>query len=434
VRIISADNVSDFVRDGVLTVDDGWTMAPSALEYARRNGLRLSGTGAATAAQAAASNLAVITVEGIDKPGIIAAVAMAFAKYLGRLLPALSESRFILGPLDLPALQLGAHITVGPYHFGVTPARLCAIALILFLSAVNVYGARLGARIQNTFTLAKLGSLAALILVGLLATAPPVAHTAYLPQGADAAMPFLAALMVVQTGSLFSADCWNYVTFIAAEVREPRKTIPRALFIGPLLVLTMYLLANVGYLRILGPLGIAGAPSDRVGSQLLGAVLGPRGDLFMTLAILVSTFGCNNGLILAGSRLYQAMASDGLFFRRAERLNHHGVPGVSIAMQALWASVLTLTGSYSQLLEFCIFAALLFYFLTVGGVFVLRVRRPELERTVRAFGYPVLPALYLAGALAVMGALLVYRPSFTWPGLALVALGGPVYLLVRKRL
>ncbi len=364
--------------------------------------------------------------------GVIAAVAMAFAKYLGRLVPALSETRFLLGPYDVHPIHLGGHITVGPYHFGVTPARLCAIALILFLSNVNLFGARLGARIQNTFTVAKLGSLAALILVGLLATAPAVSHAAVIPQGADAAMPFLAALMVVQTGSLFSADCWNFVTFIAAEMKEPRKSIPLALLIGPLAVLAMYLLANVAYLRILGPAGIAGAPSDRVGSQLLGAVLGPRGDLLMTLAILVSTFGCNNGLILAGSRLYQAMAADGLFFQSAVKLNRHGVPGVSIAMQALWASVLTLTGSYSQLLEFCIFAALLFYVLTVAGVFVLRLRRPDLERPVKVFAYPVFPALYILGALCVMAALLVYRPSFTWPGLALVALGGPVYLLVMK--
>ena len=357
---------------------------------------------------------------------------MAFAKYLGRLVPALSETRFLLGPVHVPALHL-AHIVVGPYLFGLTPARVCAIALIVLLSTVNLFGARLGARIQNTFTVAKIGSLLALVLVGLLATAPKVSHAAFVPQGADAAMPFLAALMVVQTGSLFSADCWNYVTFIAAEVREPRRTIPLALFIGPLLVLAMYLLANVGYLRVLGPMGIASAQADRVGSELLGAVLGPRGDLFMTLAILVSTFGCNNGLILGASRLYQAMAEDGLFFRSAVTLNRHGVPGVSIALQALWASFLTLTGSYSQLLEFCIFAALLFYFLTVAGVFVLRVRQPETPRPVKAFGYPYLPALYLAGALGVMLALLVYRPSFSWPGLVLVALGGPVYLLVMKR-
>jgi APA family basic amino acid/polyamine antiporter len=364
--------------------------------------------------------------------GTIAAVAMAFAKYLGRLLPILSESAFLLGPLRVPAIHLGPGLVVGPYLLGLTPARLCAIALIVLLSLVNLFGAKLGARIQNTFTLAKLGSLAALILVGLLATAPAAPMPAFIPQGADAAMPFLAALMVVQTGSLFSADCWNNVTFIAAEMRTPRRSIPLALFIGPLTVLVLYLLANVAYLRILGPVGIATAPSDRVGSQLLGAVLGPRGDLVMTLAILISTFGCNNGLILAGSRLYQAMAADGLFFRRAVTLNRHGVPGVSIGMQAVWASVLTLTGSYSQLLDFCIFAALLFYVLTVSGVFVLRVRRPELERPVKAFAYPVLPALYILCALAVMGVLLAYRPSYTWPGLALVALGGPVYLLVLR--
>jgi APA family basic amino acid/polyamine antiporter len=369
----------------------------------------------------------------IIQSGIIAAVAMAFAKYLGRLFPAVSETAFLAGPLQVPALHVGTRVTIGPYAFGLTPARLCAIGLILGLSLVNLFGARLGARIQNTFTVAKLGALGALILAGLLAAAPQVPHLAVVPQGADAALPFVAALLVVQTGSLFSADCWNAVTFIAAEMRQPKRSIPLALLIGPLTVMAMYLLANAAYLRILGPAGIAGAPSDRVGSQLLGAVMGPRGDLLMTLAILVSTFGCNNGLILSGSRLYQAMAEDGLFFRRAVALNRHGVPGASIAMQALWASVLTLTGSYSQLLEFTIFAALLFYVLTVGGVFVLRIARPGAERPVRAFGYPVLPALYLAGALAVMGALLAYRPSFTWPGLVLVALGGPVYLLAGHR-
>jgi APA family basic amino acid/polyamine antiporter len=249
------------------------------------------------------------------------------------------------------------------------------------------------------------------------------------PAGPDAALPFLGALLVVQSGSLFSSDAWNSVTFIASELREPRRSIPLALLVGPLMVMGLYLLANLVYLRILGPTGIAAAPSDRVGTEALRALLGPRGDALMAGAILVSTFGCANGLILAGSRLYQAMAADGLFFPRAAVLNRHGVPGFALCIQALWASALTLTGNFGQLLEFSIFASLLFYFLTVAGIFVLRVRRPGLERPVKLIAYPWVPALYLLGTAAVMAALLLYRPSFTWPGLILVALGTPVYLL-----
>ena len=222
------------------------------------------------------------------------------------------------------------------------------------------------------------------------------------------------------------------MTFIAAEVREPRRTIPLALLVAPLLVLGLYLLANVVYLRILGPAGIAAAPSDRVGTETLQVLLGPRGSTVMALAILVSTFGCANGLALAGSRLYQAMAQDGLFFRKAAQLNRHQVPAFAMGIQAAWASLLTLTGNFGQLLEFSIFASLLFYFLTVAGIFVLRARRPDLPRPVRVRCYPFVPALYLLGCLAIMGALLVYRPSYTWPGLVLAALGVPVYWLVRR--
>lgn len=372
------------------------------------------------------------TVFTIIECGAIAAVAMAFGKFLGTLTPMASESRFLVGPVTVPALEITSTITVGPYQLGLTPARLCAILVILSLSLLNAFGARLGVWIQNTFTVAKLGSLAALILVGLLLAVPgPQVSQACVPSSA-AAMPFLAALLVVQSGSLFSSDAWNSVTFIAAELREPRRTMPLALLVGPLMVTSLYLLANLVYLRVLGPAGIAGAPGDRVGSEALRVLLGAKGDLLMCLAILVSTFGCANGLVLAGSRLYQAMAADGLFFRKAARLNRHGVPAFSLAIQALWASALTLTGNYGQLLEFSIFASLLFYFLTVGSVFVLRVRRPELERPVKLVGYPFVPGLYLLGTLAIMAALLIYRPSYTWPGLVLLALGAPVYFLSRR--
>ena len=373
------------------------------------------------------------TVFTIIESGAIAAVSMAFGKFLGTLAPVVSESHFLLGPLQVRAFQLSSAITVGPYQIGLTPARLCAIILILSLSLANSFGARLGVWIQNTFTLAKLGSLAALILVGLLVAVPgPKAAQDWIPTGANAGLPFLAALLVVQSGSLFSSDAWNSVTFIASELRDPRRTIPLAMLVGPLMVMALYLLANVVYLRLLGPSGIAAAPSDRVGSEALGTILGARGDVLMCVAILVSTFGCANGLILAGSRIYQAMAADGLFFRPAASLNRHGVPGFSLVIQATWASLLTLTGNYVQLLEFSIFANLLFYVLTVSGIFVLRVRQPQLPRPVKIKAYPLVPILYLLGTLSIMVALLIYRPSYTWPGLLLMALGAPLYVLFRR--
>lgn len=372
------------------------------------------------------------TVFLIIECGSIAAVAMAFGKFLGTFVPAVGESHYLLGPLEVSAMTFPGGVTVGPYHLGLTPARLAAIGVIAGLSLLNGFGSRAGVWVQNTFTLAKLGSLAALILAGLLLPAQaPAAPGPWVPAGADAALPFLGALLVVQTGSLFSSDSWHAVTFIAGEVREPRRTLPLSLLVGPVLVLGLYLLANAVYLKVLGPAGIAKAPGDRVGSEALRALLGPRGDRIMAAAILVSTFGCANGMILAGSRLYQTMAQDGLFFPAAARLNRFRVPGTALALQAVWASLLTLTGNYGQLLEFTMFAALLFYALTVAGVVVLRRRRPDLERPVRVRAYPLVPALYLLGALAVMGALLRWRPSFTWPGLALVALGIPFYWLLQ---
>jgi APA family basic amino acid/polyamine antiporter len=369
------------------------------------------------------------TMFAIIETGCIAAVAMAFGKFLGTFVPFASEARYLLGPLEVPAFEALPGILLGPYHLGLTPARLAAILVVLVLTAVNTRGARLGVLVQNVFTVAKLGSLAALVAAGLLAAAPAQGAAPFLPAGAPAALPFLAALLVAQSGSLFSADAWNAVTFIASEVREPRRTIPLALLAGPVIVLGLYLLANVVYLRVLGPGGIAGAPGDRVGTAALHALFGPPGDRLMALAILVSTFGCANGVILAGSRLYQAMAAAGLFFPAAARLNRHEVPATALAIQAGWACLLTLTGNFAQLVEFSISSALLFYLLTVLGVFVLRWRAPERERPVPILAYPLPPALYAAGAIAVLGALLRYRPSFTWPGMVLV----PVYFAIFRR-
>ena len=363
--------------------------------------------------------------------GTIAAVAVGFGKYLGTFWPAVSESRWLLGPFHVAPWLVTKDIVVGPYDLGLTTARLSGIAIVLFLSYVNFHGVKLGARVQNIFTVTKIASLAGLILLGLVLNPAAAPDPAPLP-GAPSGTAWLVALLVVQTGSLFSADAWNAITFIAGEVKEPKRTIPLSLFIGTSLVCGLYILANMIYVKVLGPAGIANAPSARVGASALQAVLGPGGGKLMSGAILVSMFGCVNGLVLSGARVYQTMASDGLFLRKAQGLNAAGVPAFALAIQAVWTCLLTMTGSYGQLLDYVIFAALLFYVLTVGGVFLLRFRQPDLARPVKAFGYPVLPALYLLGALAIMAALMVKKPSFTWPGLALVALGFPLYALTRR--
>jgi len=366
--------------------------------------------------------------------GTIAAVAVGFGKYLGTFFPVVTDAAWLGPHLDVPMWQVTQSMAVGPYHLGLTPSRLSAVVVVLLLTVVNLYGVRLGARIQNLFTVAKIGGLAALILLGLfLKPAVAVTQAPYVPLAGAEALPFLTALLVVQTGSMFSADAWNAITFIASEVQEPRRTIPFSLLIGTTLVCGLYVLANAAYLKVLGPIGIANAPEDRVGSAALQAVLGPGGGLIMAGSILISMFGCLNGLILSGARVYQRMAEDGLFYPRAGLLNAHGVPAFALWIQALWTCLLTLTGTYGQLLDFVMLPTILFYVFTVGGVFLLRWRRPELERPVRVWGYPVVPGLYVLGACTIVGALFIYRPSYSWPGLILVALGWPVYLVVRPR-
>jgi len=366
--------------------------------------------------------------------GTIAAVAVGFGKYLGSFFPAITDTAWIGPHLDVPLLRVTEAISVGPYHLGLTPSRLSGIAVVLLLSAVNLYGVKLGSRIQNLFTVTKIGGLAALILLGLLLKPPVAASQApFLPNDGSPMLPFLTALLVVQTGSMFSADAWNSITFIAGEVKQPERTIPYSLLIGTTLVCGLYWLANLVYLKVLGPTGIAQASQDRVGSLALQTLLGSGGGLIMAGSILISMFGCLNGLVLSGARVYQRMAEDGLFYPRAATLNTHGVPAFGLWIQALWTCLLTLTGTYGQLLDFVMLPTIVFYIFTVGGVFLLRWRQPDLERPVRVWGYPMVPALYILGATAIVGALFLYRPSYSWPGLLLVALGWPVYLAVKPR-
>ena len=366
--------------------------------------------------------------------GTIAAVAVGFGKYLGTFIPWVSESNWLLPALKVPAIHITGSIVLGPYNLGLTSARLSGIAIVILLSFVNRFGVKLGSRIMNVFTVVKIGSLAALVLAGLfLKPIVPANPAPYVPPVAEAltSLPFLIALLVTQTNSLFSADAWNSITFIAGEVKEPRRIIPLSLLIGTGLVCGLYFLANFGYLRVLGPNAIATAPNGRVGSAAVQAIFGTVGGKVMAGAILVSMFGCVNGLVLAGARVYHTMAGDGVFLAKAGGLNQHGVPGFSLAIQAVWTCLLTMSGSYGQLLDYVVFAALLFYVLTVLGVIILRVKQPELDRPVKVFAYPLLPALYLVGAIAIMGALLIFKPAFTWPGLVIVALGIPIYYATR---
>ncbi len=359
----------------------------------------------------------------VVQTGTIAAVAVAFAKFLGVLWPAISEAKTRIGPLSISAAQ------------GV------GVAVIVLLTASNATGLKTGTVTQNLFTFAKLAALVALTFAGLLSGGGKSAAlhaggfwNAVSPDGrALAGTVLVAALGTAMVGPLFSQSAWNNVTFAGEEVEKPGRTLPRALLAGCLLVTSLYVLANVAYLNVLPLSAVQHPPADRVATAAATALFGPAAAGATALAIMVSTFGCVNGLILSGARVSFAMARVGLFFRRLDRLNSAAVPANALWAQALWASVLVLSGSYSDLLEYVISADILFYVLLVVAVIVLRRRRPDLPRPFRAPAYPFLPILYAAAGVILIGVLLVSNPRTTWPGYALVATGIPVYFLWRRR-
>ncbi|MBC8124434.1 MAG: amino acid permease [Candidatus Kapabacteria bacterium] len=375
------------------------------------------------------------TLFTVIQTGTIAAVAMAFAKYSSVIFPTVGEQNILL---DLGFLRINA-------------AQVLAIFTILALTALNARGVQLGKLIQNTFTTTKIVSVIALAVVGIYVGWSTGAcsfnfgdmWTSQLPPSTETSIPFLAIIAVAMVGSIFSSDAWNNITFAAAEVKQPERTIPRALFGGVVLVTVLYLLTNVAYLSLM-PLvgdpngataverGIAYATSDRVGAAAADVMFGGTGATIMAILIMISTFGCNNGIILSGARAYYAMAQDKLFFRKAGELNVGGVPSRSLWMQATWASVLCLSGRYGDLLDYVVFAVLIFYVLTILGIFRLRKTRPDEPRPIKAFGYPVLPALYIVVALFICGCLLWYKPQYSWPGLIIVATGIPVYFIWSK--
>src|SRR5256886_6243239 len=380
----------------------------------------------------------------VIQTGTIAAVAVGFAKYFGVFWPTISEKNYIVAPI---------HISSG-YALSLSTAQLVGVLLIALLTWMNTRGLRLGKLVQNIFTSAKTGALVALIVLGVLVGYNAVAAHAnfgdlWTPRGAledvghglTAATAFglFVGVCVAQTNSLFSADAWNNITFTAGEVKDPRRNIPLSLAFGTCLVIGLYLLANVAYLVTLPIEVIKTVPADRVASATADVVFSGRGAMIMAVAIMISTFGCNNGLILAGARAYYAMARDGLFFKSSGQLNHKHVPAWGLVVQGIWAAALVLPrtidakgnfGSlYNDLLTYVISAAPIFYILTILGIIVLRKKRPDAERPYKAFGYPIVPVIYIVGAAVTTIVMFIYQPAQTWPRLAIVATGIPVYFI-----
>ncbi len=387
----------------------------------------------------------------------IAAVAIAFASFTGVLFPWLSGSVWIwkLGTFGPYKMWFGL---LGPYSVGLNTQNSLAISSIIFLTWINTRGLRAGAMVQNIFTTAKIAALGGLTVLGF-AFATQAARNANFTDFWRNANFFelhayqsgqnivwvdtLTLVGLAMVGALFSSSAWTNVTYVASEVKKPKRNLPLALALGTGIVTLLYVLANLSYLKVLPLIGTAGAGSvlergiqfaagDRVGTAVAEAIVGSSGAAIVAIAVMISTFGCNNGLILAGARVYYAMSKDGLFFRGVGEVNRHNTPWVALWIQCIWACVLCLSGTYGQLLEFLVFAVVLFYILTVLGLFVLRFRRPDLERPYRVSGYPILPASYLLLALFIEVQLLRYKPQFTWPGLAIILSGVPVYWLWQR--
>ncbi len=398
----------------------------------------------------------------VIQTGTIAAVGVAFGKFLGVFFPSISSHTWIASlHWVAPRWHIGPMV-LGGMDVGLNSQNLMAILLVIALSIINIFGVKTGAAIQNIFTSAKVAALLGLILVGLFKGREAVALAANfganfwqnvhgmhaLQVGSNGPIAMVGALTIVavaQTGSLFSADAWNNVTFTAGEVINPKRNLPLSLAIGTGTVIALYVACNFVYLNIL-PLagsadgatilhrGIQHATEDRVATAALSQMFGSIGAGLMAVAILISTFGCNNGLILSGARVYYAMAKDGLFFRKAGKLHPtYKTPAASLMVQMVWICILCLSGTYSQLLDYVVFAVLVFYILTIVGIFVLRRTRPDAPRPYKAFGYPVLPLIYIAMAIFIDIVLLRYKPQFTWPGLIIVLLGIPVYFAWHAR-
>ena len=400
----------------------------------------------------------------VIQTGTIAAVGVAFGKFLGVFFPSVSGSNWIWHIGHVPPWHVGPMV-LGNMDIGLNTANLAAIVVITLLTLLNTMGVKMGSAVQNVFTSAKVLALAAVVLVGLVAKNSTAlaanfgtgwhnfwagagwgtTHAVQVGVGGPTAfVGVLTVLAVVQVGSLFSSDSWNNVTFTAGEIRDPKRNIPLSLVIGTGVVLLLYVLCNFVYLSVLPMAGDAAAGTivgrgiqfaseDRVATAVMQQAFANSGAKLMAAVILISTFGCVNGLLMAGARVYYAMSRDGLFFKSVGKLSERSkTPVNSLWVQWVWTCLLCLSGSYGQLLDYVIFAVLVFYILTITGLFVLRRTRPEAVRPYRAFGYPVLPGLYIVMALWICVVLLRYKPQYTWPGLMIVLLGIPVYLVWKR--
>jgi APA family basic amino acid/polyamine antiporter len=390
----------------------------------------------------------------VIQTGTIAAVGVAFGKFLGVFFPSISSTHWIIHLWKVPPIPVGPMV-LGNMDVGINTQNLMAILLTIFLSLINILGMKTGAAIQNIFTAAKVLALAALAILGFVFCRNPQAILANFHGhfwdnaglgtlhdiGGGVWVGTLTVLAVAQVGSLFSADAWNNVTFTAGEVKNPSRNLPLSLALGTGVVIALYIACNFIYLTAL-PLqgtkegativarGITQAAEDRVATAVMTQGFGSVGGFLMAGAIMISSFGCMNGLILSGARVYYAMAKDGLFFRNVAKLHpNYKTPAISLMVQMVWTCVLCISGTYGQLLDYIIFAVLVFYILTIVGLFVLRRTHPEAVRPYRAVGYPILPAIYIVMALFIDIVLLRYKPQFTWPGLIVVLLGIPVYYI-----
>ncbi|HEX7494932.1 MAG TPA: amino acid permease, partial [Bacteroidales bacterium] len=372
--------------------------------------------------------------------GTIAAVAVAFAKFSGVLFPWISEKNILvnLGPLKINSTMI------------------VAIAMISFLTWLNTKGIVTGKTVQNFFSSTKVIALFGFIAIGFLATkninSLEINKEVFWQAGrvgpGSQAIPLvgfalIAAIGTALVGSLFSSDAWYNITYLSGEVINPKRNVPLSLFFGTLIVSALYLLTNFVYIKVL-PLtgspdgvnalsrGIQYATDDRVATSAMSVIFGDSAAIIMAIFIMISTFGCNNGLIMAGPRVYYAMAKDGLFFRKIGEINRKGVPGYAILIQGIWSILLCLSGTYGNLLDYVIFAVLIFFTLTILSIFILRVKRPDISRPYKAFGYPVIPSIYILTTVSVMILLLIYKPDYTFPGLGIVILGIPVFYLWRN--
>lgn len=372
----------------------------------------------------------------VIQTGTIAAVGVAFGKFLGYLVPSLGDGNILFGDAE---------------GFKITAAQVVGIVLVVLLTYINTRGIKSGKFIQTTFTSAKLLALFGLIIFGLIAAKSSVwdsnwqdawtmkQHASRIGEGTGdswmnlTGLVALGAIASAMVGSIFSSDAWNNVTFIAGEVKNPQKNIGLSLFLGTLIVTIIYVSANLMYLAVLPVDQLAFAKDNRIALSVSNEIFGTIGTTILAVLIMVSTFGCNNGLILAGARVYYTMAKDGLFFKQTGTLNKNSVPEYALWIQCLVACVLCLSGKYGDLLDMVSFVVVLFYVLTIAGIFILRKKRPDAERPYKAFGYPVLPAIYMIMGTAFCLLLIWFKPNYTWPGLIIVLIGIPIYFVALSR-